>query len=84
MLDLAFWAPVMAGGLVAGDEEVRAAMRFAFEHYKIVVEPGAAVGIAAVLSGGIDIKGKSVATIVTGGNVDPVRFCELLNCEMTL
>jgi len=70
---------LLAGGLIASDEEVRAAMRFAFEHYKIVVEPGAAVGIAAVLSGRIDIRHKTVATIVTGGNVDPVRFCTLLN-----
>ncbi len=73
---------LLAGGLVASDEEVCAAMRFAFDHYKIVVEPGAAVGIAAVLSGGIDIKGKAIATIVTGGNVDPARFCALLNGEM--
>ena len=70
---------LLAGGVVASDEEVRAAMRFAYEHYKIVVEPGAAVGIAAVLSGAVEIKGRVVATVVTGGNVDPVRFCELLN-----
>ncbi len=53
-------------------------MRFAFEHYKIVVEPGAAVGIAAILDGRIDITGKTVATVVTGGNVDPARFCNLI------
>jgi len=72
---------LLAGGLVASDEEVRAAMRFAFQHYKIVVEPGAAVGIAAVLNGAIDIRGKTVATVVTGGNVDAARFCALLNHE---
>ena len=69
---------LLAGGLVASDDEVRAAMRFAFEHYKIVVEPGAAVGIAAILDGRIDITGKTVATVVTGGNVDPARFCNLI------
>jgi len=74
---------LLAGGLVASDEEVRAAMGFAFEHYKIVVEPGAAVGIAAVLSGGIDIKGKTIAVIVTGGNIAPARFYTLLNGETT-
>ena len=68
---------LLAGGLVATDDAVRTAMRFAFEHYKIVVEPGAAVGIAAVLSGEIDIRGKTIATVVTGGNVDPARFCAL-------
>ena len=69
---------LLAGGHVASDEEVRTAMRFAYEHYKIVVEPGAAVGVAAVLSGRIAIRGKVIATIVTGGNVDPARFCALL------
>ncbi len=72
---------LLAGGLMASDDEVCDAMRFAFEHYKIVVEPGAAVGIAAVLNGRIDINGKTVATVVTGGNIDPARFCALLNGE---
>lgn len=71
----------LQGGLVASDHEVCQAMRFAFDHFKIVVEPGAAVGIAAVLSGRVDIKHRVIATIVTGGNIDPVRFCELLNTE---
>jgi len=70
---------LLAGGLVASDDEVRRAMRFTWEHYKIVVEPGAAVGIAAVVSGKIDIAGKVVATIATGGNIDPARFCALLH-----
>lgn len=69
---------LLRGGLVASDEEVRAAMRFAFEHFKIVVEPGAAVGIAAVLSGKIDISGRTIATVITGGNIDADRFHSLL------
>lgn len=70
---------LLAGGLVASDADVRAAMRFAFEHFRIVVEPGAAVGIAAVLNGQIQIKGKVIATVVTGGNIDTVRYCTLIN-----
>jgi len=69
---------LLAGGLVVSDGEVRDAMLFAYENFKIVVEPGAAVGIAAVLNGQIDIKHKTIATIVTGGNIAPDRFCELL------
>ena len=72
---------LLAGGLVASDDEVRSAMRFAFEHFKIVVEPGAAVGLAAILGGGFDIVGKTVATIITGGNVDFARFCALAGTE---
>ena len=53
--------------LTATDEDACAGMRFAYEHFRIVVEPGAAVGIAAVLNGGIDIRNQTVATIATGG-----------------
>jgi threonine dehydratase len=70
---------LLAGGLVASDTDVREAMHFAFEQYSLVVEPGAAVGIAAILNGQIDIKGKVIATVVTGGNIDTVRYCALLN-----
>ena len=45
-------------------------MRFAFEHFKIVTEPGAVVGLAAVLNGQIAIRNRTVATIITGGNID--------------
>lgn len=69
---------LLAGGLTASDEEVRHAMRFAFDHFNIVAEPGAVVGIAAVLSGKINIRNKTVATVVTGGNIDDARFSALL------
>lgn len=68
---------LLAGGLVVSDDAVRRAMRFAFDRYKIVVEPGAAVGIAAVLSNRIDIAGQTIAVVVTGGNIDAQRFCAL-------
>lgn len=70
---------LLAGAVTASDDDVRAAMRFAFAHFKIVIEPGAAVGIAAVLNGQIDISGKTIATVATGGNIDPERFCRLIN-----
>ncbi|MGJ3261381.1 MAG: threonine ammonia-lyase [Rhodospirillales bacterium] len=70
---------LLAGGLVASDDEVRHAMKFAFEKFKTVVEPGAAVSIAAVLNGQIDISERTIAVFTTGGNVDPERFCSLVN-----
>lgn len=69
---------LLAGGVTASDAEVRAAMRFAFEHFKIVTEPGAVVGLAAVLNGRVDIRNRSVATVITGGNIAPDRFATLL------
>jgi len=74
---------LLAGGVVATDDEVRDAMRFAYQMFKIIVEPGAAVGLAALLSGRVDIKDKTVATIVTGGNIDQARFCALLSSTPT-
>ena len=69
---------LLAGALTATDNDVRKAMRFAFEHFKIVTEPGAVVGLAAILSGRISIKDQTIATIITGGNIDAARFFHLL------
>jgi len=69
---------LLAGGVTATDAEVRAAMHFAYEHFKLVTEPGAVVGLAAILSGRAPIKGRAVATVITGGNIDPARFADLL------
>jgi threonine dehydratase len=68
----------LAGGYVVSEAEVRRAMRFAFETLKLVVEPGGAVGLAAVLSGKINAKGKNIGIILSGGNVDPALFAEIL------
>ena len=46
--------------------------------FKIAVEPGAAVGLAAVLHKKIDIKGKTIAVVTTGGNVDAASYCTAL------
>ena len=69
---------LLAGGVTASDKDVRAAMRFAFEHFKIVTEPGAVVGLAAVLNGQVDIKDRTVATVITGSNIDVARFYALV------
>ena len=68
----------LAGGLAVSDLEVAAAVRFAFHHLKVVVEPGGAVALAAVLAGRIDLEGRSAAVVLSGGNVDPVAFARLL------
>lgn len=69
---------LLASGVTASDEEVRGAMRFAYEHFKIVTEPGAVVGLAAILNGQVPVEGRSIATVVTGGNIDAHRFATLL------
>jgi len=72
---------LLAGGLVVSEAEVRAAMRFAFRVLKLVVEPGGAVGLAALLSGKVPTEHGRVAVILSGGNVDPSLFAEILGSE---
>lgn len=60
----------LSGGLSVGDDQVCGAMRFAFETLKLVVEPGGAVALAAALSKQIDVAGKRVGIVLSGGNVD--------------
>jgi threonine dehydratase len=66
-----------ADGLVVDEAEVRHAMRWAFRHLKLVVEPGGAVALAALLAGKVDVGGQAVAAVLSGGNVDPVLFDEI-------
>jgi threonine dehydratase len=64
--------------VTVSDDELCQAMRFAFERLKIVIEPSGAAGLAAILSGRLDVRGKRAAVIVSGGNVDADRFTRLL------
>ena len=68
----------LAGGLAVTDEEARAAVRYAFEELKLVVEPGGAVSLAVILSGRLPVAGKTVAAVLSGGNIDPALFAEII------
>lgn len=61
----------VAGGLVVSDAEALEAVRFAARELKLVVEPGGAVALAAALTGKVDLAGKVVLVILSGGNIDP-------------
>lgn len=65
-------------GISATDAEVGRAVRYAFEELKLVVEPGGAIGLAALLAGKVEIKGKVVVAILSGGNVDTEMFAKLI------
>ena len=64
-------------GLTVGDDEVRDAMRFAFRHLKLVIEPGGAVALAAVLSNKLETAGSTTVVVISGGNVDIELFAEI-------
>jgi threonine dehydratase len=66
-------------GVTASDDEVGRAVAFAFRELKLVVEPGGAIGLAALLAGRLDIKGKVVVAVLSGGNVDAEMFQRLVS-----
>jgi threonine dehydratase len=78
------------GVVLVSDDEIREAMRFAFDRLKLVMEPSGASGLAALLAGRLaglvaelvaerpDPAPVRVGVIVSGGNVDARRFAELL------
>ncbi|MBV1795780.1 threonine/serine dehydratase [Siccirubricoccus sp. G192] len=70
--------PRLAGGVAVTEAEIFAAMRFAFEHLKLVAEPGGAVALAAVLAGKVEARGRTVGVVISGGNVDPAVFARAL------
>ena len=65
--------------VTVSDDELKAAMRFAFERLKIVMEPSGAASLAAVMTGKIDCTRKRVGIIISGGNVDATRFAQLVS-----
>ena len=69
---------LLAKGVTASDAEVVAAVAFAFRELKLVVEPGGAVGLAAVLAGHVEARGKNVVIVLSGGNVDADLYAKLI------
>jgi threonine dehydratase len=68
----------LAGGLAVTDEEAKAAVRFAFRELKLVVEPGGAVSLAAILAKKLPFEGKTIAAVLSGGNIDPSTFADII------
>jgi threonine dehydratase len=69
---------LLAGSLTVSDKEVLHAMKTAFDMLKLVIEPGGVCPLAALLSGKLDIGGKTVALVCSGGNVDADMFIRAL------
>ena len=60
------------------DAEVAEAVRVAFRTLKLVVEPGGAVSLAALLAGRVDARDRTTAIVLSGGNVDPGLFSDII------
>jgi len=69
---------LIGAGVSASDGDAGRAVAFAFRELKLVVEPGGAVALAALLAGKVDVRGKIVVAVLSGGNVDPELFARLV------
>ncbi len=67
-----------ARGVVVNEAEVARAVAFAFRELKLVVEPGGAVALAAALSAKVDLVGRTVVVVLSGGNVEAAVFASCL------
>ncbi|MEE2709228.1 MAG: threonine/serine dehydratase [Gemmatimonadota bacterium] len=67
--------------VLVSDEQAKDAIRILASTTKLVAEPGGAVSVAAVLSGDIDVRGKTVVSLVSGGNIAMSLLAEILSCE---
>ena len=71
----------LAGALAVRDETALAAMAFAFRHLKLVLEPGGAVALAALLGGQLRLEGRVALVVASGGNVDPQVYMRALQAH---
>lgn len=69
---------LVTAGAVVSDAQVGEAMKFVFQEFKLVVEPGGAAALAALLTGRLNARGKTVAIVLSGGNVDADLFAKLI------
>ncbi|MDA1022889.1 MAG: threonine/serine dehydratase [Proteobacteria bacterium] len=72
---------LLTGGFAVSDADVAGAMAVAFRDLKIVVEPGGTVALAAILTGAYDVRGKTVAVVCSGGNVDAGVFSKAIAAD---
>ncbi len=77
---LAHVAALAEGIVTASDDEIRQAMALLAARMKIVVEPGGAIALAALLAGKVPgAAGRRIGVVLSGGNVDPERFGALVS-----
>ena len=74
VMPFAIFTRLGAGIVTVSDDQLRAAMRFAFERLKLVVEPSGAAALAALLFAKIPTQGRRIGVTLSGGNVDARSF----------
>jgi threonine dehydratase len=78
-IPLALLARCRARGVAVSDEALMDAVAYGVKQLKLVIEPGGAAALAALLSGAYDAKGKTVVLVLSGGNIDPEMLSRCLD-----
>ncbi len=79
VIPFALFKAARAGAVAVSDAALVQAVGYAVRELKLVVEPGGAAGLAAVLSGAFDAKGQTIAIVLSGGNIDPEMLIRCLS-----
>jgi threo-3-hydroxy-L-aspartate ammonia-lyase len=76
--------PLLDEVVTVEDGAIAATMAWAFERLKLVLEPSGACALAAVLTGAVAVRGLRVGVLLSGGNVDPARFAQIVGTASPL
>jgi threonine dehydratase len=69
---------LLAPGFAVSDAELERAVVFAAQKLKLLVEPGGAAALAALLAGRVEARGKTVALVLSGGNAEFAQVAEMV------
>ncbi|WP_026379621.1 threonine ammonia-lyase [Afifella pfennigii] len=68
----------LSGSIAVSDEAALRAVGFAYERFRLVLEPGGAVALAALIDGKVDVRGSVVVIVLSGGNIDDAMLARAL------
>ena len=79
LIPFALFKATRAGAVAVSDAALMRAVGYGVRELKLVIEPGGAAALAAILSGAFDATGKTIAIVLSGGNIDPEMLVRCLN-----
>ena len=70
--------------LLISEEEIKEGMFYVFDKHRLIVEGAAAVGIGAMMHQKINVKGKKVATLLSGSNIDSEEYIRIIQSRLSI
>jgi threonine dehydratase len=81
VIPFAIFRATGAGAVAVTDAALMHAVAYGVRELKLVIEPGGAAGLAAMLSGAFEAKGRTIGIVLSGGNVDPETLLRCLSAH---